>query len=371
MLGPRGTGKTTWLKDHEFKLSINLLNSAEYLSLKAKPFLLQARTAHLVAGDWVLIDEIQKVPALLDEVHLLYEDKKLNFALSGSSARKLKRQGANLLAGRALNLSIFPLCYAEYQDSLDLEFRLKWGTLPLVVDNKEYLEETISSYVHTYLKQEIAEEGLVRKLDAFSRFLQVAALYNGKMLNYQQVADNCYLSRPVVTQYFQILFDTLLAYKLPAWKPRLKVREVNTPKFFFFDPGIAAGCLELNYEVDRSYLGYSLENLITNEIRAYISYAGKKAEIYYYSVSNSFEIDLIISFGGQGSKNNIIAIEIKLAENWDERWSSGLKQLVGNNTIAIQRKIGIYTGKQIIRFGDIDVMPVDHFLADMFSGKIF
>lgn len=371
LLGPRGTGKSTWLSDHKYDLQIDLLSSKDLLEYRVNPDRLYQLGSVLKPGSWVLIDEVQKVPQLLDEVQRLYEEKKLNFALSGSSARKLKRSGANLLAGRAINLEIFPLCYAEYQDTLDLDFRINWGTLPLIVDNREYLEDTATTYVHNYLRQELAEEGIVRNLESFARFLSVAALYHGKMLSYQAVAEQCHVPRQTVAKYFEILTDTLVAYLLPAWKPRLKVKEIKTPKFYLFDPGVARTCLGLRNEIDRAYLGYLLENLIINEVKAYNSYFKRRADLYYYAVSDSFEVDLVIDLGQKQGKATAIAIEIKLAERWDPRWSDAINAIADDPKIKIERKIGIYTGKEKLVVKEVEIFPVDMFLGELFAGTIY
>lgn len=371
LLGPRGTGKTSLLRNKHFDLRIDLLSTKDLLTFSSNPARLYEQAQHLKNGSWILIDEVQKVPMLLDEVHRLYEEKKINFALSGSSARKLKRVGTNLLAGRAINIDIFPLCYAEYKDKLDLEARLNWGTLPLIVDNQNYLAETALAYVHNYLRQEIAEEGLVRKLENFARFLPVSAIYNGKIINYKLVSEYCQIERNSVKNYFEILFDTLVAYKLPAWRPKLKVKEVSTPKFYFFDPGIARACFGLNNEVDHSYRGFLLENLIINEVHSYNSYYAKRKDLHYYAISNSFEVDLVIDLGRKQNRDQVILLEIKLAKHWDPRWNSGMLAVKENESLDVVRSIGIYTGEQRYSSNGIEIMPVDIFLDEMFKGNIF
>ncbi len=199
LFGPRGTGKSTLLKQKlKAAIEINLLKSSDFLSLSHNPSLLREKLDHLKSGQWVLIDEVQKIPALLDEVHALYEEKRLHFALSGSSARKLKRGGANLLAGRALQNYLFPLMKKEYGEKAKLKDIIDWGSLPGVVTDQKNRIETLASYVETYLRQELMEEGLVRKLEPFSRFLKVAGIYNAHILNIENVARECQVGRTTV-----------------------------------------------------------------------------------------------------------------------------------------------------------------------------
>ena len=210
LLGPRGTGKSTWLRGHAFKVYIDLLQTKERLKYLRDPSSLASTLAEVGPGEWVLIDEVQKVPELLDEVHSLYEEKKINFALSGSSARKLKRSGTNLLAGRAINRKMYPLIYPEYQGSkINLDDLIDWGTLPLVLDNWDYKEDTLLTYIDNYLRQELLEEGIVRSLEPFVRFLTIAGQLNGQILNVENIARESSVKRPTVDKYYQVLVDTI------------------------------------------------------------------------------------------------------------------------------------------------------------------
>ena len=189
LLGPRGTGKSTWLRSLNFKVIIDLLKTKDRLMYLQNPSLLASNLSEVGPGEWVLIDEVQKVPELLDEVHALYERKKINFALSGSSARNLKKSGTNLLAGRAINRKMYPLVYPEYRVAqTDFNDLIDWGTLPLVLDNWEYKEDTLLTYIDNYLRQELLEEGIVRSLEPFVRFLSVAGQLNGQILNVENIA---------------------------------------------------------------------------------------------------------------------------------------------------------------------------------------
>lgn len=375
LLGPRGTGKSTWLRQQKFALTIDLLKSRTRIDLERDPGLIHQWAAHLKPGDWVLIDEVQKVPALLDEAHSLYEEKRLQFALSGSSARKLKRSGANLLGGRALQYRFFPLVFPEYQGSISWRDRMEFGTLPLVLDQPEVREETLDTYVDTYLRQEIIEEGVVRKLEPFSRLLQVAAMRNGQILNIENIAREARVGRTTVDTYFEILYDTLIGYRLPAYQPGIKAKETAHPKFYFFDSGVARAAAGLTREpIDSALAGFFFETFLLNEVRAYSEYSRKKRELFYYSVSGGGDIDLIIQLEKKTvqKQDTVIAVEFKMRNQWDSSWTRQLesfRELKGFKNVI--RVIGVYTGERRLRSGGVDVLPVDDFLGELFSGKIF
>ena len=218
----------------------------------------------------MLIDEVQKVPELLDEVHHLYEERRLHFALSGSSARKLKRSGVNLLAGRAINRRMFPLTFPEYSSgNFSSDDLTEWGTLPLVLDQFEHRAETLSSYVDNYLRQELLEEGIVRNIEPFVRFLAVAGQMNGQTLNVENVARESKVGRTTVDKYFAVLVDTLIGFRLAAYQPSIRVNEVAHPKFYFFDAGVARAAAGLAFEsLDKYYKGFLFETYLLNEVRA-------------------------------------------------------------------------------------------------------
>ena len=375
LFGPRGTGKSTWLKSLKFDYSIDLLNAKMKLDLLSNPHHLTELLSHLPKKSWVLIDEVQKVPEILDEVHALYEEKSFNFALSGSSARKIKRVHGNLLAGRAINCSLFSLVFPEYETNLPLDQRIEWGTLPLTVDNFMQKEDTLDSYINNYLTQELLEEGHIRKLEPFSRFLRVAGIMNGQILNVESVARDCKVSRTTVDQYFNILFETLIAFKLPAYQPGIKVKEIGSPKFYFFDSGVARACAGLtNESLDRSYKGFLFETFLLNEIRAFNSYFKRNRDMFHYTISNSFDIDLLIQLEKKtvSKPDKIIAIEIKSSQDWKDAWSKTLESfLEAKSKIKIERLIGVYQGKQRLRSGKVDVFPVDLFLKELFDEKFF
>lgn len=380
LLGPRGTGKSTWLKQYNFALTIDLLQSRQRFEFERDPSILQEKLAPLGPGDWVLLDEVQKIPALLDEVHSIYEDKKINFALSGSSARKLKRSGANLLAGRALNYRMFPLVFPEYKTSLrsgDFSFLnlIDWGTLPLVLDAPEHRIETLEAYIDNYLRQELTEEGIVRKIEPFSRFLHVAGQMNGQILNVENIARDAKVKRPSADNYFEVLADTLLGFRLRAYQPSLRVNEVAHPKFYFFDSGVARAAAGLTRDdIDDSYRGFLFETFILNEVACYNEYFGNKRDLFYYALRSGGDIDLIVQLQkrtpSQGDR--VIAIEIKLGKRIRSEWLDFLIHFDSVKKItSVQRKIIVYNGTSKETRNGIDIMPVGDFLSDLYAGKIY
>jgi uncharacterized protein len=240
LFGPRGTGKSTWLRQH-FAEAVwyDLLDSREALRLERDPGALFRELSACEPGTWVVLDEVQKVPAILDEVHRLIEERGLRFVLCGSSARKLKRGGANLLAGRAVVERMFPLVSAEVGEEFVAENVMRFGTLPMVIGHADpagFLE----AYATTYLNEEIRAEALARNVGAFSRFLEVAARQNGQVTNVTGIARDAGVGRTTVQNYFEILQDTLIGEWLHPWKLKRSNKQVGHPKFYLFDPGSGA-----------------------------------------------------------------------------------------------------------------------------------
>ena len=270
--GSRQTGKSTLLKMLFPEATVyDLLKSDVRMSLQLRPALLREECELLDEGELVIIDEVQKVPALLDEVHWLIENKGLKFILSGSSARKLRRSGANLLGGRALRKTLFPLVSAEIPD-FDLNRALNHGMLP-----HHYLMANpamrIQSYIGDYLQQEIVEEAIVRRLDSFTRFLQVAALSNSEIVNYSNIAQDCGISSKTVKEYFSILEETLLGFYLPSFTKVIKRRVIQSPKFYYFDVAIPNHLLHHGtLQQGTDLYGHALEHFVVQELRAYLSY---------------------------------------------------------------------------------------------------
>ena len=306
LLGPRGTGKTTWIMTHlENPLVINLLNSSDHGKLLANPSSLEQRIPPDYKG-WVVIDEVQKIPALLNEVHRLIESHHYRFLLTGSSARSLRRQGVNLLAGRALHYRMHPLTCYELGDYFSLKTALQYGLLPsiyVVEEPAHYLE----TYVATYLREEVLQEGLTRNLGEFTRFLQIASFSQGNVLNFSEIAREAAIERRVVSSYFGILNDLLIAFELPAFTKKAKRRLISSSKFYFFDVGVyktirPKGPLDSPEDMD----GPGLETLFLQHLRALNDYERLGYELYYWRTSNDLEVDFVL-YGEKG----LLAFEIK------------------------------------------------------------
>ena len=328
LFGPRATGKSTLIKQQLSNSAkvIDLLDSRLYLRLLNSPHDLESiiNAAGKTVFDpqdrdnIVVIDEIQRVPELLNEVHRLIENKKLTFLLTGSSARKLRRGKANLLAGRVWEARLFPLTWNEIPD-FNLDRYLRYGGLPPVYLSKFPYEE-LDAYVNTYLKEEIMAEGLIRKLPPFSRFLRSAALVNGEMINFSKLANDCQVPPSTVTEYVGLLEDTLVGFLLPSWKESIKRKAISTGKFYFFDPGITH-MLAGTQPLDRnSHLyGKSFEQFIAMEIRAYLSYKRKKLQFSYWRSTHGYEVDFLIGLE--------TAVEVKASQKITARDFKGLKAL--------------------------------------------
>ncbi len=375
LLGPRGTGKSTWLADaFPRALSIDLLDSTRFLALSRDPTVLERLVAPLRRGDWVIIDEIQRVPALLDEVHRLYEQKRgIHFALSGSSARKLRREGANLLAGRAIQLHMFPFLWPEYRGRWRIDQACEWGTLPLVVSDEEHRAQTLATYVQTYLKEEITAEALVRRLDPFVRVLHAAGLYNGQILNLENLSRESEVKRTTVERYFQILEDTLLATRVPAVSLGIRTKETSHPKFFLFDTGVARAAAGLATEpVDPIWKGFAFEALIYHELRGHAAVSGKPRPIFHYSVSGGFDVDFLVQTRAKtlSAPRQFVAIEVKAGERFKKQWTTGLATLLRECGKVVRRGIVVYQGADRLTADGIDIMPVAEFLNELHADTL-
>jgi len=375
LFGPRGTGKSTWLRQvlpDAFRL--DLLDASLFLELSRDPHRLEALIGNRPAGAWVVLDEIQKVPALLDEVHRLMELRRWRFALCGSSARKLRRGGANLLAGRALTLSMESLSAAELGVEFDLDLALNWGLLPFVLNDSGHAADILFAYVNTYLKEELQAEGLIRNVPPFVRFLAVAGQLNGQMVNVQNISREASVARSTVDTYFAILTDTLVGHILPAWRPGLKVREAAQPKFYWFDPGVARAAAGLLRDpADRQWQGLALETLVYHELRVYNEISGKHRPVSYYRTPAGVEVDFIVetSHRRQGTSAHVVALEVKRADRWDRSWDKALRNLADMAGVKVDRMIGVYCGSRRYEFDKVTVVPVSEFLKELFDGEVF
>ena len=360
--GARQTGKSTLLRtlfpDAHF---YDLLKSDLYKQLSQRPALLREEL-ELTAkdSDLVIIDEVQKIPELLDEVHWLIENKHLRFILCGSSARKLKRCGANLLGGRAIRNVLFPLVSAEIPD-FDLIKAVNNGMLPPFYPLANP-QKRLQSYVGDYLKEEIYAEALTRNLNNFSRFLEIAALNDGEMINYQNIASDCGVSAPTVKEYFNILYDTLLAYSIPAYTKAKKRRLIQTPKCYLFDIGVV-NCLTGRKSLRPGSIdfGHALEHLIVQEIIAYLEYYGCEQKLSYWRTTSGYEVDAVLG-------DAETAIEIKSCEEVQSRHLHGLKAFKEEHPEA--RLIIVSLDARPRLFNGVEVWPAQRFLQQLWAGKI-
>lgn len=318
-------------------------------------------------GSRVLIDEIQKLPALLDEVHALIFDfgDAYQFALTGSSARKLKKSHANLLAGRAIQRRMAPLTSAEMAGDFNLESVLKFGSLPRVMGLKSDAERVdyLATYVETYLKEEIQQEAAVRSLPSYHRFLKHAAVMNGFVVNLNNLSREAAVARSTLDGYFSILEDTLLGSFVEPIHLKAKVKEVATPKFYFFDCGVTRALRNDLREPLGDEKGYQLETFLLNEMRAYSSYSQAGWEFYYWGTPSGNEVDFIIVDGRKKT-----GLEVKSSRTWKKEFGNGLKTLLEEKKI--QRAMAVYTGDRRLKDGGIEVFPVADFCRELFSGKI-
>ncbi len=320
LFGPRTTGKSTLigLQLANGTPIIDLLDSEIYLRLSAKPYELKSLIVQHPNHSVVVIDEIQRVPELLNEVHRMIEQDKIRFLLTGSSARKLKKGYVNLLAGRAWTAELFPLTSFEIPH-FNLSRYLRYGGLPAVYLSDEPDEE-LSAYVNTYLKEEIQAEALVRKIPAFSRFLQTSALTSGHMLNFSEVASDAGIPVTTVREYYQILEDTFLGFLLPSWVKSVKRKAISTAKFYYFDIGVKNTLARIQAIEPKSDLyGQAFEHFIAMELRAYLSYRRKRIEMSYWRSKHGHEVDFILG--------DEIAIEVKSTNKTSDKHFKGLKIL--------------------------------------------
>lgn len=359
LFGPRGTGKSSWVRSQfPNALYFDLLESDIFYSLSASPQRLDRLISKEHEKNWIILDEVQKIPEILDEVHRLIEKRKLKFILTGSSARKLKKKGVNLLAGRALSLSMFPLTALELNKDFDLKRALEFGQLPSILseeDPKRYLQ----SYVATYLKEEVQQEGLTRNLGAFSRLLEAATFSQGRVLNISTVARDCFVERKVVENYFSILEDLLLATRVPVFTKKAKRRVIAHPKFYFFDAGVyralrPVGPLDGGGEI----LGSALETLVFQEIRAINSYLSLDYTIYYWRTSTGDEVDFIL-YGEKGIK----AFEVKASDRIRPGDVDSLKEFVGDYPMA--KGYLLYGGSKKTSDGNIQILPIQDALMSL------
>lgn len=357
LFGPRGTGKTTLIR--------NTLQSADLINLlEIKTFREYLKNPSIISeqklSEIVVIDEVQKLPEILDEVHNLIETKKIIFLLTGSSARKLKRGGANLLAGRAWWAELFPLTSNEIPD-FDLITYLNRGGLPSVYPSDDYIEE-LRSYTALYLKEEIQNEALTRKIAQFSEFLDLMALSNGEEISYQSIAGDCGVSANSIKNYVQILEDTLVAFQLTGFTKTRKRKAISRSKLFFFDIGVTNSLANRGEILEGSELfGKTFEHFIMLEIRAFISYSRKNSKMYYWRSTSQFEVDLIL--------DKQWAIEIKSAVSVQDKHLKGIRALKEEGIILNYAVVSCDRHERVTQ-DNIHIFPWKIFLEKLWKGEI-
>jgi predicted AAA+ superfamily ATPase len=368
--GPRGTGKTTWVRQNlAGALWFDSLRAKGYLPLLRNPDVFSQRVAAWPRGRWVVVDEIQRVPHLLDEIHaLMNEDpKRHRYCLTGSSARKLKRSGANLLAGRTINRRFFPLTGAELDFDLDVDDLLRYGCLPAIrsARSSRARVEVLEAYAVNHIREEVQQEALVKNLDSFMRFLDLAAIMNGQVTNVAGISRDAAVPRPTVQGYFEMLVDTLIGVWLPAWTPRAKVKEVRHPKFYFFDPGVVRAITgRLHTPLSAEERGALLETLVLHELRSWIEFSNCGGNLYYWRTPTGTGVDFVWARGSEAT-----AIEVKSSDQWRPGSGRGLMELAA--TKHVRRVVAVYRGDRRLRDGAIDVLPVVDFMRELSSGEIF
>jgi predicted AAA+ superfamily ATPase len=367
LFGPRGTGKTTWLRQLLPKaLWFDLLRIQTLLALTREPESFRQQVEARPRGSWVVVDEVQRLPSLLNEVHALIAERggKYRYALSGSSARKLKRMDVNLLAGRVINRQFFPLTGAELRYDFTPDRILRFGLLPQIQAEPDFALDALEAYVANYIREEIQQEAMVRNLESFSRFLEVAALMNGQVANVAGLARDAAVARPTVQGYFAALVDTLIGTWLPAWRRRAKVKEIASPKFYLFDPGVARALAgRLREPLDGSERGFLLETWVLHELRAAMATQDTGGQLHYWRTPSGSEVDFVWTRGPHA-----VGVEVKAAATWRTEYGAPLKALIAQGNL--QTGYGVYLGTAELKDGPLRVFPLKRFLKELATGHI-
>jgi predicted AAA+ superfamily ATPase len=367
LFGPRGVGKSTWARQaFPEARRIDLLDESLYQSYLVDPEAFAAELRALSPGAWMVVDEIQRIPGLLNQVHRFIEEKRLRFVMLGSSARRLKTAGTNLLAGRALKKTMFPLLPEELGADFNLEGVLTFGSLPVIVQ-AESKEDTLRAYVELYLKEEIRAEALVRNLGGFSRFLPIAALFHAQVINTAALARDAGVARTTVNGYLDILEDTLLAFRLPAFESRLRVREKRHPKLYWIDPGLVRSVKKQTGRLGIDEKGPLLEGWVATLLRAYGEIRGILDEMYYWAPAEArqTEVDFVLKRGRE-----YVAIEVKSRARISNIDFSGLRAI--KDLAGLVRRILIYYGTREMKTEDgIEIWPVRFFTQMLAADKLW
>lgn len=361
LFGGRQVGKSTLLKERFPKaIYIDLLKSDIRNRFKQHPEEFRESLLRYPPETLVIVDEIQKIPDLLDEVHWLMVEKDLWFILSGSSARKIKRSGANNLGGRAIPETLFPLVSAEIPD-YDLDRAVQNGMIPrhYMVANAQ---NRMRAYVDLYLKEEIIEESLVQNVDEFIRFMEVAAIMDGEILNYENVASDCGVSANTVKAYYKILVETLLGFEVPAYRKVIKRKLYKSSRFYYFDVGIANHLTKRYHLAPRTpEYGHAFEHLIIQEIRAYLGYTGSEEELTYWHTYENLEVDAVIG-------DARVAIEIKSTDHVNHDDKKGVTEFAKEHPET--KQILVSRDRISRRSGDVDLYYVTDFFKALWAGEI-
>ena len=366
LFGMRGVGKSTWARaTFPNAPFLDLLDERLFQDLLADPSLFAQSIGHLGPGDWVVVDEVQRLPALLNEVHRCIEMQRLRFALLGSSARKLKAAGVNLLAGRALKKTMFPLAAAELGEEFHLEKVLRHGSVPLVWTS-ETPRAVLEAYAQLYLREEIRAEALVRNLPGFVRFLPVAALFNGQRVNVTGIAQAAGVARTTVQGYLDILEDTLLAFRLPALEAKVRVRERKLPKLYWVDPGVVRAVKRQFGAVAAEERGPLFESWVATTLRTHAEVQELYDDLFHWAPHQSaIEVDFLLRRGRE-----LLAIEVKAADRYHTGLLKGLRQL--EDLPGLVRRALVYTGSRPFRSADgIDIWPAQQFAATVAAGELW
>jgi predicted AAA+ superfamily ATPase len=369
LFGPRQTGKSTFVKGRlgPADLYVDLLPQRSFLAYAKAPGRFRGEVlAHLRRhrAFTCVVDEIQKLPALLDEIHELIESTPVRFVLTGSSSRKLRRGASNLLAGRAYTYRMFPLTAEELGGRFALERALNFGTLPaLWGSDEEEPREFLLSYTDTYLREEIQEEGLVRSLAPFSSFLDIAAATDGEVVNYTNVGRECGVSVKTVQQYYQILEDTFLTLRLPAWTRSPRARLVSHPRYYFFDPGVTNALThQLSGALDPVSRGRRFEQFVIHQVRTVIEYRRMDCQLSYWRTHSGAEVDLLVSRGHR----IVAAAEIKSSEAASSAAPSGLRTFLDHHP-RVPAFVLCAAGRECLLERNILAIHWERFLADTLS----
>lgn len=357
LFGPRQTGKSWLIGNTLGKYRVyDLLDSDVYLTLSRNPKRIEQE---LKPDDKIIIiDEVQKLPVLLNEVHRIIEKYKMHFLLTGSSARKLRRGGVNLLGGRARTRILHPFIYKELKEKFKLVKALNYGLIPSIYFS-DSPEDDLKAYAGDYLKEEIAAEGLTRNVPAFSRFLEVAALCNGLMINYSNISNDAQVASSTVQEYFQILRDTLIGFDVPAWKKSKKRKPITTSKFYFFDVGVVRYLQNRLLLKEKSpEFGNAFETYIAHEMKAFVDY-NNLGGLYYWRSKSGYEVDFII--------DDMLAVEVKAKQTISDRDIRGLIALKEENEIKNYVVVSFEKTRRMIK--GINIVPWKEFLEKLWHKK--